>query len=575
MRRNRDWLAVLAAALVAVALALGLGQLHVLDRVEDETIGLRFQVRGAERPAGVTVVAIDETTFTRLREQWPFPRSLHAKAIDRLVEAGARTIVYDVQFTEPTRPREDLALFEAVGRAGGVVLAATEIDGRGGTDVLGGSENLAEADAQAGAANLATDAGGEVRRFPYSVGGLRSLAVTAAEQVTGKPVDRAAFAGGDAWIDYAGPRGTVPTVSFSDLLERRADVRLLRDRIVVVGATAATLQDLHATPLADDQLMSGPEVQANAISTALQGLPLREAPGWLGLIALLGLGLVPALARLRLSGPLAGAAGPAAALAYLIAAQLAFEAGWIVSLTYPLLAGALGTVATVAAAFLIERRERGRAEERNDILERRVRERTQELRDTQLEIVRRLGQAAELRDESTGAHIERIRRLCHRLALEAGLPESEAELIGHASAMHDVGKIGVPDRVLLKPAHLDADEWKTMQAHTTIGAQILGGSSSKLLQVAESIALTHHERWDGGGYPAGLGGEDIPLPARICAICDVYDALTSERPYKRRWTHDEALEHIARKRGAHFDPALVDAFMRMAHEIGIEDAAAA
>jgi CHASE2 domain-containing sensor protein len=575
MRRNRDRVAVLAAALVALALALGLQQLHALDRVEDETIGMRFHVRGAEKPSGVAVVAIDDATFSDLGEQWPFPRSLHARAIDRLTAAGAKTIVYDVQFTEPTRPREDLALLDAVARAGGVVLATTETDGRGRTNVLGGDENLADARAKAAAANLVTEAGGLVRRFPYSVGGLRSIAVTTAAQVAGEPPDGAGFAAGGAWIDYSGPPGTVPTVSFSDVVRGRADTRLLRDRIVVIGATAPTLRDVHATPLSDDQLMSGPEVQANAIATALRGLPLRQAPGWVGLLALLGLGLVPALARLRSSGVAAAAAGPALALIYIAATQAAFEAGWIVPLTYPLLASALGTVGTIAAGFLIERRERGRAEERNDILERRVRERTQELRDTQLEIVRRLGQAAELRDEDTGAHIERISRLCHRLAREAGLPESQAELIGHASAMHDVGKIGVPDRVLLKPGRLDADEWKTMQAHTTIGASILGGSSSKLLQVAESIALTHHERWNGGGYPAGLRGEQIPLAARICAICDVYDALTSERPYKRRWTHDEALEQIARQRGAQFDPDLVDAFLRMAHEIGMEDAAAA
>jgi CHASE2 domain-containing sensor protein len=575
MRRNRDRVAVLAAALIALALALGLQQLHALDRVEDETIGLRFHVRGAEKPSGVAVVAIDDATFSDLGEQWPFPRSLHARAIDRLAAAGAKTIVYDVQFTEPTRPREDLALLDAVARAGDVVLATTETDGRGRTNVLGGDENLADARAKAAAANLVTEAGGVVRRFPYAVGGLRSIAVTTAAQVSGKRGDRAGFAGGGAWIDYAGPPGTVPTVSFSDVVRGRADTRLLRDRIVVIGATAPTLRDVHATPLSDDQLMSGPEVQANAIATALRGLPLRQAPGWVGLLALLGLGLAPALARLCSSGVAAAAAGPALALTYVAATQAAFEAGWIVPLTYALLASALGTVGTIAAGFLIERRERGRAEERNDILERRVRERTQELRDTQLEIVRRLGQAAELRDEHTGAHIERISRLCHRLAHEAGLAESEAELIGHASAMHDVGKIGVPDRVLLKPGRLDADEWKTMQAHTTIGASILGGSSSKLLQVAESIALTHHERWDGGGYPAGLRGEEIPLAARICAICDVYDALISERPYKRRWTHDEALEQIARQRGAQFDPDLVDAFLQMAHEIGMEDAAAA
>jgi CHASE2 domain-containing sensor protein len=566
---------VLAAALVALALALGLQQLHALDRVEDATVGLRFDVRGAEKPSGVAVVAIDDTTFSALGKPWPFPRSLHARAVDRVAAAGAKAIVYDVQFTEPTRPREDLALLDAVARAGGVVLATTETDRHGRTNVLGGDHNLADAEARAAAANVVTGAGGLVRRFPYSAGGIPSIAVATAEQVTGRTVDQAAFADGGAWIDYAGPPGTVPTVSFSDVLDGHADTSVLRDRIVVIGASAPTLRDVHATPVSDDALMSGPEVQANAISTALRGLPLRSAPGWAGLLALLALGLAPALARLRFSGAAAAAAGPALAVAYAAGVQVAFEGGWILPLTYPLLATALGTVGTIAAALLSERRERGRVEERNDILERRVRERTQELRDTQLEIVRRLGQAAELRDEDTGAHIERIRRLCHRLALEAGLPESEAELIGHASAMHDVGKIGVPDRVLLKPDMLDADEWKTMQAHTTIGASILGGSSSKLLQVAERIALTHHERWDGGGYPAGLRGEEIPLAARICAICDVYDALISERPYKRRWTHDEALEQIARERGAQFDPELVEAFLQMAHEIGMEDAAAA
>ncbi len=127
--------------------------------------------------------------------------------------------------------------------------------------------------------------------------------------------------------------------------------------------------------------------------------------------------------------------------------------------------------------------------------------------------------------------------------------------------MHDVGKIGIPDSVLLKPSRLDPEEWELMQSHTTIGAAILAGSTSPLVQMAESIALTHHERWDGTGYPAGLRGEAIPLASRICAVCDVFDALLSERRYKHGWTMDKAIAELKAQRGRHFDPALVDAFV--------------
>jgi HD-GYP domain-containing protein (c-di-GMP phosphodiesterase class II) len=310
--------------------------------------------------------------------------------------------------------------------------------------------------------------------------------------------------------------------------------------------------------------MSGPEIQANAIATALRRLPLRDAPPWIGLLALLLLGALPALAHLRTRGLKAAALSPLLALAFAGAAQLAFTRGWMVPVTYPLLALFLSTVSTMSAAFVSERRERTRVAEHNDLLEQRVRERTAELRDTQLEVVRRLGQAVESRDGDTGEHIERISRLCHQLARAVGLSEDEAELVGNASTMHDVGKIGIPDSVLLKPGRLDPEEWALMQSHTTIGAGILAGSGSPLLQMAESIALTHHERWDGSGYPAGLRGEAIPLAARICAVCDVFDALLSTRRYKRGWSMDEAIAELLAQRGRHFDPALVDTFVGMA-----------
>jgi response regulator RpfG family c-di-GMP phosphodiesterase len=256
------------------------------------------------------------------------------------------------------------------------------------------------------------------------------------------------------------------------------------------------------------------------------------------------------------------------AVAYVGVAYAAFLEGWILPMVAPLLGLALSAVGTVTASYLTERRERHRVSRHNAALEQAVRERTAELEATQLEVVRRLARAAEWRDEDTGEHVERIGILSERLALAAGLAPAEAEMLRHASVLHDVGKIGVPDRVLLKPGPLDADEWVIMKTHAAIGASMLSGSPSPLVQLGEEIARTHHERWDGSGYPAGLVGEQIPLAGRICAICDVFDALRSRRPYKAPWTLDEALTEIARQRGKHFDPELVDLFLPLAAHLG-------
>jgi CRP-like cAMP-binding protein len=190
-----------------------------------------------------------------------------------------------------------------------------------------------------------------------------------------------------------------------------------------------------------------------------------------------------------------------------------------------------------------------------------VRERTDELRKSHFEVVRRLAQAAEWHDDTTGRHIARMSRLSHRLALAAGMDADRAERLLQASALHDIGKIGIPDRVLLKPGKLDAEEWALMQTHTTLGSQLLAGSRSEVVQTAERIALTHHERWDGGGYPHGLSGEDIPLESRICTICDVFDALISERPYKPAWSIPDALAEIAAMSGTAFEPRLAELFL--------------
>lgn len=197
----------------------------------------------------------------------------------------------------------------------------------------------------------------------------------------------------------------------------------------------------------------------------------------------------------------------------------------------------------------------------NLALERMVAERTAELLETRLEIIRRLGRAAEYRDNETGMHVVRMSHCSRLIATALGASESEATLILHAAPMHDIGKIGVPDAVLLKPGKLTREEWQQMRMHTVVGAEIIGQHRSELLTTAREVALRHHERWDGRGYPDGLAGDAIPQSARIVALADVFDALLSNRPYKTAWSADATVEYIRAERGRHFDPDVVDAFL--------------
>jgi len=200
-------------------------------------------------------------------------------------------------------------------------------------------------------------------------------------------------------------------------------------------------------------------------------------------------------------------------------------------------------------------------------LEIQVRERTRELESTRLDIIRRLGRAAEYKDNETGMHVIRMSKVCQLLALRAGMNEAEAELLLNAAPMHDVGKIGIPDNILLKPGKLDAGEWALMQRHVEFGVDIIGEHPSALLTMARTVALTHHEKWDGSGYPNGLAGKAIPLTGRIAAIADVFDALTSKRPYKEPWPIEKALNLFEEQRGKHFDPELLDHFLDIVPQV--------
>jgi putative two-component system response regulator len=189
------------------------------------------------------------------------------------------------------------------------------------------------------------------------------------------------------------------------------------------------------------------------------------------------------------------------------------------------------------------------------------------LKTTSLDTIYRLSMASEYKDEDTGAHIKRMSRYSAAVARRMGLDENIIETILYAAPMHDLGKIGIPDQILMKPGKLDLAEWKIMKMHTVIGAKILQGSDAEFIKLGESIALSHHEKWDGSGYPNGDKGLEIPIAGRIVAIADVFDALTSKRPYKEPFTIEKSLAIVKEGRGTHFDPDVVDAFFDIQDEI--------
>ena len=201
----------------------------------------------------------------------------------------------------------------------------------------------------------------------------------------------------------------------------------------------------------------------------------------------------------------------------------------------------------------------------NATLEQQVRERTRALEESRLEVLERLALAAEFRDDATGRHAARVGMIAGKLAEVAGQPRAEVEVIVRAAPLHDLGKIGIPDQILLKPGELSRDEFEIMKRHAGIGARLLSGGRTRLMEIAAEIAHHHHERWDGSGYPAGLRGAAIPFSARVVALADAFDALSHDRPYRKAWPLSAVLEELSRCSRAHFDPELIEAFMQLSH----------
>ena len=565
-RRRSRAVAVLLAGIFAagVAGAADLGRL--LPGLDQESVVQRFERRAARPAPNLLVVAVDDKTFADTGYDWPFKRRYHAQAIDRLRRDGARVIVYDVQFTEQTTARDDNALITAVDKANNVVLATAETNEKGGSNVLGGDKFLHSIGAEAAASNLPEGRGGVLQRVEYAHGGLPTLATVVARR-TGHPTKPSSFEKDGAWIDFHGPPGTIDTVSFSDLINGHVDPARVRGRIVVVGAASPTLQDVHPTPTSDTP-MSGPEIEANAIDTVMRGMPLHGTPRWAGLLIVLALGFLPALVSLRLRPLVAVAVVPAIAFVFLFIAQRAFDHGRILPVAMPLFALALGMVTTHRRGL----RDRAPPALPRDAAQRRARRGR----------ARAHGRAA--RDAARGhpppGAGHRVARPGDGPAPRAHQPDVRAPRVGvgddpdrgrDAAQREPAARRGQDRRPRRDPAAarraLAARTASSCAATRPSAPSCCPGSSSDVMRMAEEIARTHHERWDGQGYPAGLAGEAIPLVGRICAVCDVFDALLSDRPYKEPWPVPEALDVLRNESAKHFDPAVVDAFLRIVDDL--------
>jgi adenylate cyclase len=364
LARTRGLL-LLLAFLIAAGVTLGAAAAGVLRSLELKSVDRRFAIAGGSgAPRDVVVVQIDDRTFNdfvnrEMPAQWPFPRRYHARVIDRIAAGNPRAIAVDIQFTEQSNPRDDNALIEAVQRADHrVVLATTGVDAYGQTQIFGGDAILRAIGARPGNATLPTDSDGVIRHVPYETSKLKSFGVVAAEVALGRPVARPAKT--DQWIDYTGPPGTVATYSYSRVYAGKVPPSAFRDKVVVLGPSASTLQDLHATSTSGRELMSGAEIQANAAVTALRGFPLRDLPRGLGVLAIVLLALVAPLAALRLRGWKPSAVALVAAALYAVVAQFAFDHGRVVLLTYPLAAAVLSAIGVLGVEYLLEAFDRVR-----------------------------------------------------------------------------------------------------------------------------------------------------------------------------------------------------------------------
>ena len=369
-------------ALIGVAIGVLTYSTNAFKSLELNTVDTRFSVRGDQKPPDdIVVVGVDDYTFSAFGdERWPFTHDIHADVVDRLKKDGAKVIAFDIQFSEPSNTdAQTLDLVDAIDRAGNVVASTTEVDDRGNGNAFNyivpdnvfnsrkrGAINAwlkEDLGLVLGDGTLPNDPGGVLRRVPYETSGLKSFAIAVAERATGKRIDPDSLGGETGWIDYFGPPGLVKEVHYSDVRQGKTKPGEFRDKIVVIGATSPVLQDVHGTPTSGDGVMSGPEIQATAIETALAGFPLQDSPTGLDIVLIVLLALIPVAVGFRASALPAIAIALGIGAVYAVVTQLAFNGGTILSFVYPITALAVSAVGALAIHYVTEAFERERTRE--------------------------------------------------------------------------------------------------------------------------------------------------------------------------------------------------------------------
>jgi adenylate cyclase len=633
-QRRLEILLLLGAGCLVTLCILGVLVLRpeLYEHVEHKTYDVLL-AETRKRPPGPVpaLIAIDDRSLAKLG-QWPWPRHILARLVERLHAAGARIVALDLILstrdqTSPQAVLEDLGpkASRALGtlpestRDHDLVLAQTltslptilgykllftslpesstqcrvhpaippqpvppAFDLHTARDAICFLPLLGQAAAGSGFINALPDSDGVLRRVPlvvrYGDEILPSLTLTMAwfdgQEALGLGQDldggfvqlgprrMHADAQGNMLLRYRGPRGTFPTYSVADILDR--PLPDLTGRVAIVGPTAAGLGDNQITPM--DRVFPGIEVHATALDNMLQKDSLIR-PAWAP-----GAEACTVLLMGLLSSLLLMVAGPTICILGLVGGTVALWSGSLWLLDNPgywisPLSPALLLVANTITLSLIK----------YALEERKVRIRNQQLLQAQDATILSLTALAETRDPETGGHIKRTREYVLVLAtclatkpkFRHVLDPETIDLLHKSAPLHDIGKVGIADSILLKPGRLTEQECLDMQRHTTLGADTLAeaerlafdASKRSYLSLAREIAQSHHEKWDGSGYPQGLKGEDIPLGGRLMALADVYDALISKRVYKDAMPHEEAVEIIRAGRGTHFDPDVVDAFL--------------
>jgi CHASE2 domain-containing sensor protein len=603
------------ALLVAI---LALYRPSFTSRLDDSVYDHTLRWAGTNPPSNrVVIVDIDERSLAKYG-QWPWRRDLIARLIARLRDARAAVVALDIMFPEPDRVGENAdAAFAETLRHGGVILGygltfegaadthqcvlhpfSTAVVQRGGaanalpffraTSAVCSLPALAGAAGASGFLNAAPDRDGILRRVPVlaELDGrvYPNLALAAVTALTGvrdallhvSNDNRTSLAlddrqvpldgKGNLLVRFRGKKATFPYLSAADILDGRVGSEAVGNRIVLVGTTALGTREVVATPL--DTLFVGVEVQATVADNLLQGdfinrpehqgaiesaVTLTSGVGVALLIATRGAGLGTALAASGLG-------------AFWIAAVWLFAwRGLFVSPLFPTL-GWIAVFSVVSfARFRLERKRADTAGVESSA--------------ARALMIQALLSLTEVRDAETGRHSRRTQQYVKLLAQELSthsrfrqqLTPERIELLSSLAPLHDIGKVGVPDSILNKPGALTAEELVEMRRHPIYGRDVIVNAEKKVLvrddavlSLAKEIVYTHHERWDGAGYPEGLRGEDVPIAGRIVSVVDVYDATTTRTLYRQPMSHEQALAHIVSGQGTHFDPAVVEAFVRVA-----------